>query len=897
MKHCTSFLEFRDTLVQLDNNAKGKYFEIFSYYLLKEYHLYNFLIEKIWFYNDLSADKKLKLCLHKHDSGTDIVIRKKKNYMIDNETGYISIQCKFLTNDYYTVKQLGTWLDDVRRLNNGIYISTQNKQLDFLGSDKLAHSNIQQINLSELLEIDRNEPEIMKKILELTFSHDTNIKTVSVPSKLVFKSQNTRQYQENAINLGLKHFENNEKGTITAIMGSGKTNMALRIALDFPRTSTLSLIYVVPYLSLIPQIQKYFPENSYFIYFCSSNSTRKDLATTNEYDLKKYFNNYKQSQQSQHIIVFVTYASIEKFYSLAPSCSFKSQFIIFDECHFLVGVYSNLSKWFLSSNLSLISEKQLFISGTPSYMNLKNKATKCVCMSNKEQFGSIFFTYNLRQGIRDSILCDYNLVVPISDTITLEHAYFHIYTDKKTTLKVPWRIILAAFTIKDAFDRGKKKIFSFSNSIRDAELISALVKMIFYEKEDVFSETITHKTKNREKILNDFDITKSKALISSVRSLTTGIDIPSIDAVCISEPIQSAILIQQIIGRGIRGFENKILDILIPVLCEKNLDIEKSDFFVLKGVLAALSKTDELLSEEIKLINSKRLNMYGLTINYKGYNSVPDLIRAEHEQIIFNLDQINTWRTYIIPQPSEEVEKVKKLIIWIDENQRVPKHCEEEESRLKFFWRIYDQYRANEINPELKQLLEQSHTFMNWYTNKNYRQSVESRVKEWEKLVIWIKEHKRLPKAKEPYHSQVTYLKKNKDRENKNIKPLIDSFFKENPDICELMKVKKMIPKRSLDELLDRTKDMCNIMNKLNRTILRKEVYGGELSTRKHQYVNTVLHINKKNSFPNDRMLEKIELDKCLPFQIWFNSYCESINVSNPNIHLLNDISKISDQA
>lgn len=80
---------------------KGHIFAIFSYYLLKLHSNYNYYIDEIWHYSDFPNEDKTKLCLHLNDKGTDLIIKKKKEYCVNNQ--YISVQCKFLSNEnnYY----------------------------------------------------------------------------------------------------------------------------------------------------------------------------------------------------------------------------------------------------------------------------------------------------------------------------------------------------------------------------------------------------------------------------------------------------------------------------------------------------------------------------------------------------------------------------------------------------------------------------------------------------------------------------------------------------------------------------------------------------------------------------------------------------------------------------
>jgi DNA repair protein RadD len=99
--------------------------------------------------------------------------------------------------------------------------------------------------------------------------------------------------------------------------------------------------------------------------------------------------------------------------------------------------------------------------------------------------------------------------------------------------------------------KTRKGIMFFASTIQHAEEI--LASLPAHD-----SRLITGKTKkaDRIKFVNDFKLMTFKYLVS-VGTLTTGFDAPHVDCIAILRATESASLLQQIIGRGLRLFDEK----------------------------------------------------------------------------------------------------------------------------------------------------------------------------------------------------------------------------------------------------------------------------------------------------------------------------------------------------
>ena len=97
--------------------------------------------------------------------------------------------------------------------------------------------------------------------------------------------------------------------------------------------------------------------------------------------------------------------------------------------------------------------------------------------------------------------------------------------------------------------QDRKRCLIFATSIKHADEIKALIPG---------SEAVSGKTpkKEREQILKSFADGEIKYLIN-VAILTTGYDLPILDAIAVLRPTESAALYQQILGRGTRLADDK----------------------------------------------------------------------------------------------------------------------------------------------------------------------------------------------------------------------------------------------------------------------------------------------------------------------------------------------------
>jgi len=179
--------------------------------------------------------------------------------------------------------------------------------------------------------------------------------------------------------------------------------------------------------------------------------------------------------------------------------------------------------------------------------------------------GEVDYEYNLRQGINDGILCDYQIRVP------------H-FTSRSDDGIVKYLIDKPEFL----------SILAFCNRIDSANKFND--KLIEYGFNSVVLTSETSK-KERNRIIEGFKNGEIKIIVS-VNILGEGVNLVNADTCLFVEPRSSCYSIIQCVGRVLRiSPEKKIAKIIIP---------DYNDNGELRKFMKAFSISDEIIHKEIK---------------------------------------------------------------------------------------------------------------------------------------------------------------------------------------------------------------------------------------------------------------------------------------------------------
>lgn len=445
-------------------------------------------------------------------------------------------------------------------------------------------------------------------------------------------------------------------------------------------------------------------------------------ASTNVQNIVKQFKWIQDTKKEGMTVVFSTYQSIDVIAKaqaeLISEFGDKAEFdlIICDEAHRTTGVIlagnkeeSAFTK--VHDNQIIKSKKRLYMTATPRLYddNAKQKATDNNCilcsMDDEGLYGEEIYRIGFGEAVQNNLLSDYKvLVLTLTDDQvpeTLQQAIsnpdYEINTDDATKLV-------------GCINALSKRMIKYAGLENEAELLSATdpspmhtavafcpnikasqkIKNIFNTHSESYYESLSEEERRevvnveadhvdggmgaslRDEKLSWLKHTptdgKECRILTNVRCLSEGVDVPSLDAVMFLSARNSQVDVVQSVGRVMRRAQGKKYGyIIIPVVVPSNVKpedaLDKNDNFkVVWTVLNALRAHDDRFNAMINKIdlNKKNPNDNGTVI----VGSVP-----MHEDDGGAKDTASNKRERVEEKLSENV--VKQLTMQFGELQSV----------------------------------------------------------------------------------------------------------------------------------------------------------------------------------------------------------------------------------
>lgn len=333
--------------------------------------------------------------------------------------------------------------------------------------------------------------------------------------------------------------------------------------------------------------------------------------------------------------------------------------IIADEAHRTTGAKalgeeaSAFTK--VHSDLNIKGKKRLYQTATPKLYGreAKKKAESnsivISSMDDEALYGKVFYRLGFGDAISHGILTDYKLMVLAVDETVVQRDMQKSLSDAENGLNIDdvgriigvWNGMIKRETFSDTVSgEPMKRAIAFSRTIKDSKQLSEQFENVvndYLDNENGFSVNVRHVDGGMNALekgealdwLASEDIPEDSArILSNVRFLTEGIDVPNLDAIIFLSPRKSQVDIVQAVGRIIRKSEGKeygyiILPIVVPSgeTPETILDNNKT-YDVIWQVLNALRSVDERFEATInKLELNKRKPK---NIQVIGVGSAPD---------------------------------------------------------------------------------------------------------------------------------------------------------------------------------------------------------------------------------------------------------------------------------
>ncbi|MDM7651598.1 DEAD/DEAH box helicase [Lactococcus lactis] len=664
---------FDDLINQINTVSKdvqrerGTLFEKLTLAYLKNEPTYKALYQNVWLLSEVPESYGIP----KKDTGVDLVAEQKNGDLV-------AIQAKFYTNkvgkseinsfvaelgkSYYQRGLIVSTMDDWNS-NARETIDQNEKGIEIIGLSDLRNS---QIDWSQF-NFERPENVVVKK-----------------PKKL-------RDYQQTAKENALAHFKENDRGQLIMAPGTGKTFTSLKIseALSKDKNGPFKVLYLVPSIQLLTQTLRGWNNDTELTITSMAVTSDRDAsrgtdgtedikasdigypATTSSKKILQNWHDFESlSKQTDMLVVFSTYQSIEVIGEAQKEGFPEFDFIISDEAHRTTGAHeaakeaSAFSK--VHSNNNVKGLKRMYQTATPKIYgesakkNAKDKSILLSSMDDESKYGEVFFRMGFGQAVSRDILTDYKVMVLAVDEAAIQKDMQRTLADPENGLNIDdvgrivgiWNGMMRRNGYKNPIKNSPydgaplERAIAFTRTIEESKKVSSQFEEVVneYISEAIEDESIHLSMRHADGKMNalqkgeilDWLANPNKPadearIVSNVRFLTEGIDIPTLDAVIFLSPKKSQVDIVQAVGRIMRKAEGKdygyiILPIVIPTgeKPETILDNNKN-YETVWQVINALRSVDERFEAMIDKLNMSKPKQ----LKVIGVGSAPDQVNDQ----------------------------------------------------------------------------------------------------------------------------------------------------------------------------------------------------------------------------------------------------------------------------
>lgn len=483
-----------------------------------------------------------------------------------------------------------------------------------------------------------------------------------------------RPHQQAAITAFHEHFQSNDRGKLIMACGTGKTYTSLKIAENQTGGKGL-VLFLAPSIALVGQtLREWTAEASSSIFpicICSDPEVSKsktkaddehdgysvtDLAFPASTDVDEIVRQLRLAEKFHTdglTVVFSTYQSIAVIARAQKEFQREFDLIICDEAHRTTGVTlkdeeeSAFVK--VHDDAFIHAKKRMYMTATPRLYaeTSKKKAQEAdayLCsMDDEAMYGQEVFRIGFGEAVDKNLLADYKVLVltlsesqiPAALQAAVADRTKEIDTDDASKLigcinALSKRMLIDEGLLKTSDPSPMRKAVAFCQNIKISKKISA----VFNDFKDSYYDSLTQAERDemvgvaaqhvdgtmpattRDEKLSWLNASPSDGnecrILTNVRCLSEGVDVPSLDAVLFLSARNSQIDVVQSVRRVMRTAPGKKFGyIIIPVLIPSNVSPEEAlndnkRFAVVWTVLNALRAHDDRFSATVNKIDLNR---------------------------------------------------------------------------------------------------------------------------------------------------------------------------------------------------------------------------------------------------------------------------------------------------
>lgn len=772
-KKQTIILSFQDVLnkyrkYSFSERDKGYRFEKLMQVFLKTYPVYDGKFKQIWLWNEFPFRNDFS----GKDTGIDLVAQTR-------EGDFWAIQCKCYAENTYIDKPE---VDSFLATSSKTFRDEQLKTIKF--ATRLWISTTNNWGSEAENSIKNQDPIVVRLSLTDLEEAKVNWEELEngISGHKARKEKHTiKSHQQEALNKFHEHFKNAARGKLIMACGTGKTFTALKIAEKETAEKGL-ILFLVPSIALVGQTLKEWSEESNnpinAICICSDSQVSKkkssqddtdtysieDLALPASTDIKNIthqFDYIKASKKEGMTVVFSTYQSIDVIAKVQQRLKFIFDLIICDEAHRTTGVIlkDTEEKVFtkVHDNDFIKSKKRLYMTATPRLYdeNSKSKAKEeeaILCsMDDESIYGQEVYRIGFGEAVEKRLLSDYKVLVltlredqiPKALQSAISENNQEINTDDASKLigcinALSKRMLIDAELLKNSDPNPMHKAVAFCQNIK----ISKKITSVFNEYKDKYYNSLSSKERQvvvdiksdhidgtmgamlrNQKLswLKSAPIDSNECrILTNVRCLSEGVDVPSLDAVMFLSARNSQIDVVQSVGRVMRVAPNKNYGyIIIPVVVPADIEPEKAledneKFKVVWTVLNALRAHDDRFNAMINKIDlNKNKPHIGGSILVGGVGvseDNADYTKTTESQLNLPIQDIQVISNAVYARMVQKVGNKRYWEQWAKDVadiatryiERITKLIEKDGKHKQAFAKFLEGLQKN-INPSIKQ--------------------------------------------------------------------------------------------------------------------------------------------------------------------------------------------------
>ncbi|WP_420868167.1 type ISP restriction/modification enzyme [Bartonella taylorii] len=517
-----------------------------------------------------------------------------------------------------------------------------------------------------------------------------------------------------------------DRGKLIMACGTGKTFTSLKIAETIAGKGK-RVLFLVPSLALVSQTIREWtadaqvPLRSFAV--CSDTKVGKrrknqddivgmetsDLVLPATTDAKALAKEACENLAEAMTVVFSTYHSIQVISDAQKDHGLPEfDLIICDEAHRTTGASlgtdDNESEFIKVHDNSIIrGKKRLYMTATPKIFSdtAKRRADEInavlASMDDETLYGKQLHHYTFAEAVDNELLTPYKIVVLGIDETYITPAIQEIIANENREIDLDDAAkIIGCYRALTKIDKEAavdddtepmRSALAFCKDINTSQYITKLFNRIIKSHINDFLQTVPFLncevrhidgTQSVKKRNEELDWLKQDAgnnvcrILSNVRCLSEGIDVPALDAIMFLHPRNSQVDVIQAVGRVMRRAPNKKTGyIILPIIIPSHLEAKKAlrnnkRYRVVWQVLHALHSHDENFS--------KTLNQMVLG---QDVSSIIDIVtvskKTELENVTTVIDEI----------PLHEKSEQSGLQIGTQAHE--PQHSHSVTGRLPFF--------------------------------------------------------------------------------------------------------------------------------------------------------------------------------------------------------------------